>query len=245
MSLYDRPDLYELAFGDGAEDAAFFASLLAPRRRFLVGACGAGRVSAELARAGFDVAGFDLSRAMLRTARARDGSGCYAVGRLEAIPFAACSFDAAVVPLLGFSYLTDGDDVGVSLRQFADVLCAGGALALEMAVAHEPRRLQGIEERAALPGGVEYSFRYLDLEREGGEFAVLHTTMRIAAGRDAAWRDAPLAVWRPEGLRSALVRAGFTGGVRFFAPGDIRSATDSPPADCLRAVVLAGSRRQA
>lgn len=246
MSLYDRPDLYERAFGDGREEAAFLSALLGPRRRVLVGACGAGRVSGELSRIGFDVVGFDLSAAMLRRAceehrgeagRAASASR-HAVARLEAIPFADRSFDAAAVPLLGFSYVTGGSAVDASLRAFAGIVRDGGFLVLEVAVAHEPRRLQGIEERAVLPGGVEYSFRYLDLDRDEGGFAVLHTEIRVAVGGDSAARRAPLAVWRPAGIRGALQRCGFAEGARFFAPWDIASETDSPPADCLRAVVV-------
>lgn len=240
MSLYERPDLYDSAFGDGDEEAAFFAAILGTARRVVVGGCGTGRVSSALANRGFDVVGFDLSLAMLRAARRHPA----VAARFEAPPFAAGCADAFVAPLLGFAYVADVAGIDAALDAFARIVRDGGVLALELPVAHRPERLQGVEEAATLPDGVEYSFRYLDLEREDGDFAVLHTTMRVATDGEAAERSAPLAVWRPDGIRRRLENGGCWRNVRCFAPYDVDSATDIPPSDCLRAIVVAERSRR-
>jgi hypothetical protein len=65
--------------------------------------------------------------------------------------------------------------------------------------------------------------------------------MRIATPEAVAERHAPLMVFTPPGIRGLLEAAGFE-GVRFHAPYDLKSGTESPPRDCLRGVVVARRR---
>lgn len=163
--------------------------------------------------------------------------------RYEAPPFADASADAFVAPLLGFAYVADERAVDEALDAIARIVRPDGILALELPVAHRPERLQGVEEAATLANGVAYSFRYLDLECDCGDFAILHTAMGVARDVDVAERHAPLAVWRPRGIARRLRRAGWS-NVRFLAPYDIATETDTPPPDSLRAIVVADRSRR-
>jgi SAM-dependent methyltransferase len=67
-----------------------------PPARALDAACGTGRVTAQLAAAGHDVLGVDMTPEMLAIARARVPGARFAEGRLEQLPVEDGSFDLVV-----------------------------------------------------------------------------------------------------------------------------------------------------
>jgi SAM-dependent methyltransferase len=73
---YDHPEYYEAIFGTDTGREMDFLLAVHQRygtggRRLLEPACGAGRLVAEAARRGYEVAGYDISERMLAYARAR------------------------------------------------------------------------------------------------------------------------------------------------------------------------------
>ncbi len=137
--------------------------------------CGSGILAAEVAAAGYDVLGFDISPAMVALARQRVPQG-----RFHARSFLAAEFPACVaVTAIGevFNYLFDAGNTDASLgrllRRIHDALAPGGMLLFDGA---EPGRI---------PGGAQRAYR------ESDDWAVLvdadedgrHLTRRITSFR--------------------------------------------------------------
>ncbi len=72
---------------------------LADATRLLDIGCGEGQLSRRLARRGVSVVGVDPTVGQLRAAATRGGGVRYTRGAAEALPFAAATFDAAVICL--------------------------------------------------------------------------------------------------------------------------------------------------
>ena len=111
-------------------------------RRVLVGACGTGNAAVELAGRGLEVAGFDLSPAMLAVAAAKrppegpgwspGGSGvALAVGDLRAAPVRDGWADLAMVLNAGLNYLLERDEVVAALRHLGRATAPGGTVVVE------------------------------------------------------------------------------------------------------------------
>jgi SAM-dependent methyltransferase len=99
-------------------------------RRVLVGACGTGSAAVELARRGLEVAGFDLSPAMLRVAAAKRAPPL-AVGDLRAIPVRDGWADLVTVLNASLNYLLDPAEVVTALAELGRVTAAGGTVVVE------------------------------------------------------------------------------------------------------------------
>ncbi len=244
LTLYDSPHWYDAALGKAeADEVEFYHRILTgdgatPSPFVLSMGCGTGRIESPLSGAGVRFAGFDASIAMTREAKHRDPQGFYVAARFEAPPFSKMQFDGAMSGLLSFAYLTNEKDARKTVAWTASVLRPHTPLVLELPVAYKPRKLQGIEESFAWEDG-EYSFRYLDVERESPYFSVLHTVLSVEWRGRRAERCAPFAVYTPDGIRAMLTENRLYEMVRFFAPYDCATETEKPPADCLRAMVVA------
>lgn len=109
-------------------------------------ACGQGRHSVALARAGFTVIGLDASEELLSQARrATDEAGIeasFVAGDMRAIPYVEC-FDAAINMFTAFGYFSDEENQAV-LNGVARALKAGGRLVMELA--HRDRVVSGFRE---------------------------------------------------------------------------------------------------
>lgn len=239
-SLYDNQDFYEAAFpGPEAEELAFYRRVLAGAASPLLSlGCGDGRLEAALAAKGMRWARFDLSPAMVRRARRRDPRGLYAVARMEAPPFGGVRFGAAMGALLSVAYVTQERSRRALVRWLAGVLVPGAPVVLELPVAHRPPALQGIEERAELPGGAAFRFQYLDELERGEGWSVIDSVMEITRDGERASRRAPLVVFTPRGIRELLEGEGLLGDVMFFACYDAESGRSEPPQECLKAMVV-------
>lgn len=237
--LYDAPHLYRLGLGQAdTEELAFYDRLLPERGRVVSLGCGEGRLESRLSSADRRFFGYDRALAMVQAAACRDAIGNYVVARMEAPPFhSGARFDAALAGMLSFSYLADQASLLKATQWLATVMGDGAIALLDVACAHRPQRLQGIEERH-VEEGATYCFRYLDAELPGPFGSILHSRIEIAANGERAVRDAPLMVFTPIGVRRLFAQTGF-GALTFFAPHDLGSETDCPPMDCRRAVIRA------
>ncbi|MHC4949061.1 MAG: class I SAM-dependent methyltransferase, partial [Planctomycetota bacterium] len=136
------PLYYDIVFdADTAKEAAFLEAVHARHgaggRRMLEPACGSGRLVLAMAKAGYDVTGFDVSPAMLRFARRRlDDAGVrarVARGRMESFAFAR-PFDVAHCLVSTFRYLLDEASAAAHLACVADALRPGGVYVLGLHV---------------------------------------------------------------------------------------------------------------
>jgi SAM-dependent methyltransferase len=103
----------------------------APGRRLLDLACGTGKSTAPFARRGYDVAGCDISAAMLERARERVPSGRFVRGDLRDLP-ALGSFDALTCFGDSLNYLTSDEDLAAAFASARRNLAPGGALVFDV-----------------------------------------------------------------------------------------------------------------
>ncbi|MGC8781080.1 MAG: class I SAM-dependent methyltransferase [Anaerolineae bacterium] len=132
-----------------APDPAWLRQLLAlPAGRLLDAGGGTGRVAATLVGLADLIVVTDLSAAMLREARARDGL-CPARAHAERLPFPAASFDRVLV-VDAFHHFCDQEQAAGELLR---VLAPGGRLVIEEPnIERWPVRLIALGERLALMG---------------------------------------------------------------------------------------------
>ena len=105
-------------------------------RRVLVAACGTGNAALELAGRGLEVAGFDLSPAMVALAAAKPrplgGSGPgLVVGDLRAVPVRDGWADLVLVLNASINYLLEPAEVVAALRQLGRTAAPGGVVVVE------------------------------------------------------------------------------------------------------------------
>ena len=141
-------------------------------------ACGPGRHAAELERLGGRVVGYDLSRAMLRRARARTGA-CLVRGDMRALPFREGSFALAVNLFTSFGYFVDDAEHRLVLRQVAAALVPRGVFVLDYLNAEHVRRTLKLGERTAgravrvtrrIDGDSRFVIKEIELRDEGRRF---------------------------------------------------------------------------
>jgi SAM-dependent methyltransferase len=104
-------------------------------RRVVVAACGTGSAALVLARRGYQVAGFDLSPAMLERAAAKCRAAGQpvrlAVGDLRAVPLRDGCADLVLALNAVLNYLLTADELVQALRQLARLTVPGGVLVVE------------------------------------------------------------------------------------------------------------------
>ena len=105
-------------------------------RRVLVAACGTGNAALELAGRGLEVAGFDLSPAMVAVAAAKPrpsgGSGPrLVVGDLRAVPVRDGWADLVLALNASINYLLEPAEVLAALRHLGRTCAPGGVVVVE------------------------------------------------------------------------------------------------------------------
>jgi len=131
--------VYDLVWRDAPYDRFVDLCLEAAgggARRVLVAACGTGNAAVELARRGLEVAGFDLSPAMLAMAAAKRPTGGgpplrLVVGDLRAAPVRDGWADLALVLNASLNYLLEPAEVVTALRELGRTVAPGGAVVVE------------------------------------------------------------------------------------------------------------------
>jgi SAM-dependent methyltransferase len=136
----DLAHVHDAGFGGLSRAAAWHLLGELRRRRIAEGTvvdlgCGSGLLCAELAAAGFDTVGFDLSESMVELARRRVPDGRFEVASVRAAKLPACVAAAAVGEV--FNYLFDGGGGLAGLerlfRRVHRALAPGGLFLLDLA----------------------------------------------------------------------------------------------------------------
>ncbi|MFI7226156.1 class I SAM-dependent DNA methyltransferase [Nonomuraea angiospora] len=115
-------------------------------RRLLDAGCGTGRSSVALRKHGFEVTGYDLSPAMVATARRRPGAEeiRFLVGRLQEPPPGLTGFDVVVCVDVPMTYLTDTDQLRQALTAARHQLTEDGVLVFDLNTIGYYRRMFGV-----------------------------------------------------------------------------------------------------
>jgi SAM-dependent methyltransferase len=136
---FDQPELYDLAMHGVAGDTEYFAALAAHAGEVLELACGTGRVTVPMARAGAKVAAFDNAPAMLEAAQRRAEAESQDVReRIELFEGDMRGFEAGrkfpliVIPFRAFQHLHEVADQMACLRCCRDHLARGGRLVVNL-----------------------------------------------------------------------------------------------------------------
>jgi ubiquinone/menaquinone biosynthesis C-methylase UbiE len=111
VRLYDRPELYDLAYPGSPWDATFYRRLAGPGSALYLGV-GTGRVFAQLADTNQRLVGLDYSRAMLAAFAKRHPRLTNRVQRgnvLDQNHFQPQSFDRILAPHSFFTQFSEGD----------------------------------------------------------------------------------------------------------------------------------------
>ncbi|MFI9847844.1 class I SAM-dependent DNA methyltransferase [Nonomuraea sp. NPDC051941] len=103
-------------------------------RRLLDAGCGTGRSSVAFHERGFEVTGYDLSPAMVATARRRPGAEeiRFLVGRLQEPPPGLTGFDVIACVDVPMTYLTGTEQLRQALTAARDQLTEDGVLVFDL-----------------------------------------------------------------------------------------------------------------
>lgn len=216
-------DYYTLLYKPARDrDAARFLDRLFRRtggiRDVLDIACGPFTIGLELAKRGYHVVGRDRSEAMVRVAR-RNLRGLDVTAEVGRADMRSLSlrrrFDAILCLGTAFNYLIDPVDVRRALRGFRGHLRPGGLLVLDLAnfdawIDDSPMNAMVQMDWRARDGTRIAIFAFNE-QREGKTIHLARfITVRQRGGAiDLRFDEAPLKVWRKEGLSRELRRAGF------------------------------------
>jgi len=146
MAVYGQDLAYiqAVGFGELARGAApelvrrLRAAPIAVGRVLEVG-CGAGTLSAELVKSGFEVTGIDISAALLEIARAEVPAAHFVWGSIYRQQISRCEAILAVGEPLTYHTGSDGDElVRDFLRRAGEVLPEGGILIFDLIEPGQP-----------------------------------------------------------------------------------------------------------
>lgn len=136
MEVYDDAQFYDLEFATRCHDAAFFAEQ-AKRAEgpVLEIACGTGRITLPIARAGIEITGLDVTRPMLDLARRKSEAERLHVTWLEQDCRAIHTerrFSLVFSATNAMQHLHDLESVNAFLRSARGGLAPGGTLVLDV-----------------------------------------------------------------------------------------------------------------
>jgi SAM-dependent methyltransferase len=172
--------------------------------------CGSGRHSIPLAALGYDVTGLDLSRPLLRRAKAAARASGVAVrwvhGDMRHIPYEG-EFSAVINIFNSFGYLENEEEDGKVLRETSGALAPGGLFLLDTAG-------RDSLARHFVPAEVERFEDGLMLVQEQSFDTVagrLHVRVTLLhANGSATTREQSIRLYTPTELAGMLAAAGFS-----------------------------------
>lgn len=192
--------------------------------------CGQGRLLGAIRRLrpAARLVGIDSAIAALRLVPV-SVRGSLVCGDFARVPMANGFCDAVVSGLLSLNYAGSEESFRSALSEAARIARPGASLYAEIALAWEPARLAGLAESHGLVG-----FLYHDKVAGSPGGCVLRAQIDIGAESSHFELFVPAL-----GLFPRLLADCGWELEAFFAPHELASRTLHPPADCLRAVVLA------
>ncbi len=188
-----------------------------PVRDVLDVACGTFGIDVGLLRRGYRVVGRDLSRAMLSVAR-RNLRTLELKADLDRADMRTLridrSFDAALCLGTAFNYLTGAAEVHRTLRTFHNLVKTGGLLVLDLTnfesfIDNPMNALAEVDYRA--PNGTRIAIFAFNAQNRPKtvHHARFFTVVQRGTRIDVRFDEAPLQVWRKEGIAGELRRRGF------------------------------------
>ena len=210
-------------------------------------ACGTFAIDLRLAKRGYEIAGRDLSPSLIRVARrsVRDAGhrADIAVGDMRTLRMDK-KFDAVLCLGTAFNYLVEPGEVHRALRAFRGLLRPGGLLVLDLTnfdafIDHPMNVLVQTDYRA--PDGTRVGIFAFNEQNSSKTVHLARFLTLVQSGRaiDIAFDEAPLKVWRKEGITRALSSEGFR-PVEW--KGDLRIGAPYHRGKSSRLVVVAVSR---
>ena len=180
-------------------------------------ACGTFAIDLRLAQRGFEIVGRDLSPDMVRVGRqaVREAGlrADVAVADMRSLRMRR-KFDAVICLGTAFNYLVEARDVRRAFRSFRGLLGPGGLLVLDLTnfdafIDHPMNARAEIDYRA--PDGTRVGVFGFNEQNAAKTIHIARFLTVVHRGRDfdIAFDEAPLKVWRKEGLARALAREGF------------------------------------
>jgi len=188
-----------------------------PVRDVLDVACGTFEIDVGLLRRGYRIVGRDLSDAMLWVARRNLRKlGLKAdLGRADMRTLRMNrTFDAVLCLGTAFNYLVDPADVRRALGRFHDLVKGGGLLVLDLTnfehFLDNPMNVRAeVDHRA--PNGTRIAIFAMNEQNRANTVHVARFFTVVERGDriDIRFDEAPLKVWRKEGIARALRQYGF------------------------------------
>jgi ubiquinone/menaquinone biosynthesis C-methylase UbiE len=172
-------------------------------------ACGTGRHTIALSRAGFDVVGLDLSLNLLRIAKKRGASALVRCD-MRFLPFKSGAFAAAVSMDNSFGYLPTEKEDEQSLAEVKRVLKVGGLFVLD--VFNREKLSQKYSARGASPKLYDYPSFTLQQERTvsvNGNWLCDHWTITQRLNSQVSVFDHKARLYTHVQLEGMLSKAGF------------------------------------
>ncbi len=186
---------------------------LAPGRRVLDLACGAGRHLRALRAAGIRAAGCDLSEDLLAAASA-SGSPCIARCDMRSLPFRDAAFAAVTCFFSSFGYFAAEADDAAGLREAARVLEPRGGLLLDLMDAETVRR--DLVPRTERESGGARLVEVRTLSADGRR--VEKSVVLGAPGVERRWRES-VRLYSPGEVEAMASAAGLSAAGRFGGHG--------------------------
>lgn len=186
---------------------------LAPGRRVLDLACGAGRHLRAMRAAGIRAAGCDLSEDLLASAAARE-SRCLIRCDMRVLPFRSAVFDAVTSFFSSFGYFAAEADDAAGLVETARVLAPRGGLLLDLMDAETVRR--DLVPRSEREEGGARLVEVRSLSADGRR--VEKSVVLAEGGIERRWRES-VRLYAPAEVEAMAAAAGLAPAGRYGGHG--------------------------
>jgi ubiquinone/menaquinone biosynthesis C-methylase UbiE len=241
MNVFDEMGIYWAEIADKnqtGQQVQFLKNQLKPSEVILDLACGSGRHSIALTKAGFDIVGLDVSTRLLRTAKQQ----CHQIQLIRAdmrlLPLKTAAFTAVVSMDTSFGYLPSETDDLVSLAEIRRVLQRDGVLIIDVFNRkHFKTKYQGITETSKQR---EYPSFFLLQQRtlsENGDYLCDSWTVQDKAGGQMRVFQHTVRLYDSNALKALLDKAGFAVSGEFGG-----YSGESYSADSSRLILVANAK---
>lgn len=135
LNLYDDADFYDAEFGDRDFEINFYKAICKQQNRILEVACGTGRITIPLAKAGFSVTGTDISESMIAKAKknAKEANASVEFSTVDARNTSG-SFDLIFIATNAFQHFLSYKDALDFLIACRRSLSVNGSLVVDLQI---------------------------------------------------------------------------------------------------------------